>query len=262
VVVVESKKYLIGPEIFGTYVKVLKIVLSVATSLVAIGTAIDASVNSYGFFEAFLLVLNAIFNSAIWSFGMVTLIFAFGERKGWKVSEEEPRARTAQKPFSRIGVIVGMVFIVILMAAFNGFGEILGYYSTPGATLHPLFNQQVFSGYLLYINSILAAQLLFTASKLVFREWTYLMAAANLVLNAASLALFLAVMGNPNLINTGFIAEIGKQSGEAAAGVKTALSMLRSVLYVIIPAVIIFDTAEGFWNAYRNNRNNEKGCSI
>jgi len=252
VVFVESKKYLIGPEIFGTYVKILKIVLSVVTALAALGTAIDASINSYGFFEAFLLVINAVFNAAIWSFGMVTLIFAFGERRGWKVSEEEPAARTGQKPFNRIGVAAGMVFIVILMAAFNGFSEILGYYSTPGATLHPLFNQQVFSGYLLYINAILAAQLLFQASKLVYRKWTYPMAAANLVLNAASLALFLVMLGDPNLINSGFITEIAKQSGEAAEGVKTALSMLRSVLYVIIPAIIIFDTAEGFWNASRN----------
>jgi hypothetical protein len=254
VVFVESKKYLIGPDIFGTYVKILKIVLSVATTLVALGTAIDASINSYGFFEGFLLVINAIFNSAIWSFGMVTLIFAFGERKGWKISEEEPREKTAQKPFNRIGVAVGMVFIVILMAAFNGFGEILGYYSSPGATLHPLFNQQVISGYLLYINVILAAQLLFQASKLVFRKWTYPMAAANMVLNAASLALFLVMLGDPNLVNTGFIAEIGKQSGDAAEGVKTALTMLRSVLYVIVPAIIIFDTAESFWHAYRNKK--------
>jgi hypothetical protein len=250
----ESKKYLIGPEIFETYVKVLKIVLSVATSLVALGTAIDASINSYGILEAFLLVLNAIFNSAIWSFGMVTLIFAFGERKGWKAREEEPRARTGQKPFNRVGVVAGMVFIAILMAAFNGFGEILGYYSTPGATLHPLFNQQVISGYLLYINMVLAAQLLFQASKLVYRKWTYPMAAANLVLNAASLALFLVMLGDPDLINAGFITEIAKQSAEAAEGVKTALSMLRSVLYVVIPAIIIFDTAEGFWNAYRNKK--------
>lgn len=252
VVFVDSKKYLIGPDIYGTYVRVLKIALPVVTVLAALGNAIAASINSYGFFESFLMVINAAFNAAVWSFGMVTFIFAVGERKGWKVKEEEKQAVAAQKPFSRTGVIIGMVFIVILMSVFNGFSEILGYYSTPGATLHPLFDQQVFRGYLIYINAILAAQLLFQISKLVWRRWNYPMAAANLLLNAASAAIFLVMMGDPNLVNSGFITEIAKESGEAAQGIRTALSMLRSVLYVIIPAVILFDTAEGFWNAYRN----------
>lgn len=253
----ESKKYLIGPEIFGTYLKVLRIVVSVATVLAGIGTAIDASISGYGFFKALLLVANTAFNSAVWSFGIVTLIFATGERQGWKLKEgagEEQRESGVQKPFSRAGTVAGMVFIAILMAVFNGYSGILGYYSTPGAELQPLFNQDVFNGYLVYINLVLAAQLIFQASKLVYRRWNYLMAAANLAINAASLVLFLLMLGDPNLINSGFITEVGKQSGEAAKGIRTALSMLRSVLYVVIPAIILFDTGEGFWNAYRNSR--------
>jgi hypothetical protein len=251
----ESKKYLIGPELYQTYVRVLKIVISVVTALAAVGTAIDSSANSYGFFEALLLVINAIFNAAVWSFGMITLIFAIGERKGWKIKEQkadEQQVRTAQKPFNRAGVIIGMIFIIILIVVFNGFNEILGYYSQPGATLHPLFDQDAFRGYLLYINFILVAQLLFQASKLVYRKWTYPMAAANLVLNGLTLAIFLWMIRDPNLINSGFITEIAEQSREAAGGVETALSKLRSVLYVIIPVIILFDTGEGFWNAFRN----------
>jgi len=253
---VESKKYLIGPGLFGTYLKILKTVVPVVVVLAAVGTAIDASINSYGFFKAVLLVLNSIFNAAVWSFGIVTFIFAVGERQGWNPMEEngeDQKKSGVQKPFSRAGTIVGMIFIAVLLGVFNGFSEILGYYSTPGATLHPLFNQDVFMGYLLYINLVLAAQLIFQASKLVYRKWNYTMALANLAINAASLVLFLLMVGDPNLINSGFITEIAKQSGEAAEGVRTGLSMLRSVLYVVIPAIIIFDTGEGFWNAFRNS---------
>jgi hypothetical protein len=253
----EPKKYLIGPGLFGTYLKILRIVVSVVSVLAAVGTAIDASINSYGFLKALLLVVNAIFNAAVWSFGIVTLIFAAGERQGWdpkNETEEEKKQSGVQKPFSRTGTVIGMIFIAALLAVFNGFSEILGYYSTPGAVLHPLFNQDVFRGYLLYINLVLAAQLVFQASKLVYRKWNYLMAAANLAINAASLALFLIMLGDPNLINSGFLTEIAKDSGEAAEGIRTSLSMLRSVLYVVIPLIILFDTGEGFWNAYRNSR--------
>lgn len=71
-------QYLVGPETFPFYFSTLRLVLVVVVTIELLAGAISSLVthNGFLFFEA----LGAAWNSLIWIFGIVTVVFALGER--------------------------------------------------------------------------------------------------------------------------------------------------------------------------------------
>ena len=84
-----SVQYLVGPESYPFYVSALRLVATVVIAIELIAGAVGALVSHDGaiFFDA----LAAAFNSLIWIFGIVTIIFALSERV--------PKSGTARLPF-------------------------------------------------------------------------------------------------------------------------------------------------------------------
>ncbi len=71
-------QYLVGPEAFPFYFSALRLVMVVVVTIELLAGAISSLVthNGFLFFEA----LGAAWNSLIWIFGIVTVIFALSER--------------------------------------------------------------------------------------------------------------------------------------------------------------------------------------
>jgi len=167
---------------------------------------------------------------------------------------EPDKSEQAGKSFKRAGVITGIVFTILLMVILNFFNEYIGVYSSAGGTFYPLLNNTAFNSYLLYINVVMAAQLIFQMGKLVYRKWTFGLAIGNLVLNGASLILFFNIMGDPALLNGAFLTEMSRILADAKGGLDIALKMLKYILYFLVSAALLYDTAEGFYYAYKNRK--------
>lgn len=250
-------KYLIGPELYGTYTMILKIALPIIMALAMLGTSVDAVSSGKNVVVILLTIIGSAFSAALSVIGTVTIIFAGLEKhaktdllkemhdekeKAWN-PKDLPEVEKEVKPLGIAGIITGIIGILVFLFFINSS------WLANSPKIVWLVNRETFSVYLIYINILLGLQLLFLASKLVFRKWTYAMAAINTVLNIAGLLLFLVIISDPNLVNLNQLLMVKPDAKDA---ITLALHYAKRSLQVIVPAAVLYDSGEGFYYAYKN----------
>ena len=254
--------HLIGPELYGTYFLIVKIVMIVAVIGTLIGNTVDFIVNDVELLRYFAISFATAISAAIGAFGWVTLVFAIMERtakekilreiqEDWSLADL-PEKEVPQKPFSRIGVIIGIIFTVLFLVLVNQYSQLLGFYYTLDGSIQemiPVLNQEVFRSYLPYINAMLVLQLLFSASKLVFRKWTYPVATANLILNVLSFILLWFILQDTATLNPELVTKIAEAT-DGQRVLNTAFNSIKAVFLFIF----LLDSFEGFHDAYKNRK--------
>nr|WP_321292981.1 hypothetical protein [uncultured Trichococcus sp.] len=253
--------HLIGPELYGTYLLIVKIVMTVAVIGTLIGNTVDFIVNDVELLRYFAQSLATAISAAIGAFGWVTLVFAIMEKtakekilteiqEDWSLADL-PEKEAPQKPFSRVGVIVGIIFTVLFIILVNQYSHLVGFYYTMDGSreMIPMLNQEVFRSYLPYINGMLVLQLLFSASKLVFRKWTYPVATANLILNMLSFVLLWFILQDAAILNPELVTEIAEAT-DGQRVLNTAFNAIKAFFLFIF----LLDSFEGFHDAYKNSK--------
>ena len=254
--------HLIGPELYGTYMLIVKIVMTVAVIGTLIGNTVDFIVNDVELLRYFAISFATAISAAIGAFGWVTLVFAIMEKtakqkilteiqEDWSLADL-PEKEKPQKPFSRVGVIIGIIFTVLFIILVNQYSQLLGFYYTLDGSIQemiPMLNQEVFRSYLPYINGMLVLQLLFSASKLVFRKWTYPVATANLILNVLSFVLLWFILQDTAILNPELVTKIGEAT-DGQRVLNTAFNSIKAVFLFIF----LLDSFEGFHDAYKNSK--------
>ena len=254
--------HLIGPELYGTYMLIVKIVMTVAVIGTLIGNTVDFIVNGETILRYIAQSFAAAIGVAIGAFGWVTLVFAIMERtakqkilteiqEDWSLADL-PEKEVPQKPFNKVGVIIGIIFTVLFIILVNQYSQLLGFYYTLDGSIQemiPMLNQEVFRSYLPYINGMLVLQLLFSASKLVFRKWTYPVATANLILNVLSFVLLWFILQDTAILNPELVTKIGEAT-DGQRVLNTAFNSIKAVFLFIF----LLDSFEGFRDAYKNSK--------
>ena len=254
--------HLVGPELYGTYFLIVKIVMIVAVIGTLIGNTVDFIVNDVELLRYFAISFATAVSAAIGAFGWVTLVFAIMEKtakqkilteiqEDWSLADL-PEKEKPQKPFSRVGVIIGIIFTVLFIILVNQYSQLLGFYYTLDGSIQemiPMLNQEVFRSYLPYINGMLVLQLLFSASKLVFRKWTYPVATANLILNVLSFVLLWFILQDTAILNPELVTKIGEAT-DGQRVLNTAFNSIKAVFLFIF----LLDSFEGFRDAYKNSK--------
>ncbi|MDB6353375.1 hypothetical protein PH235_07355 [Trichococcus sp. K1Tr] len=253
--------HLIGPELYGTYFLIVKIVMIVAVTGTLIGNTIDFIVNGETILRYIAQSFAAAIGVAIGAFGWVTLVFAIMEKtakqkilteiqEDWSLADL-PEKEAPQKPFSRVGVIIGIIFTVLFIILVNQYTHLVGFYYTMDGSreMIQMLNQEVFRSYLPYINGMLVLQLLFSASKLVFRKWTYPVATANLILNVLSFVLLWFILQDAAILNPELVAKIAEAT-DGQRVLNTAFNSIKAVFLFIF----LLDSFEGFHDAYKNSK--------
>ena len=254
--------HLIGPELYGTYMLIVKIVMTVAVIGTLIGNTVDFIVNGETILRYIAQSFAAAIGVAIGAFGWVTLVFAIMERtakqkilteiqEDWSLADL-PEKEVPQKPFNKVGVIIGIIFTVLFIILVNQYSHLLGVYYTLEGSIQemiPILNQEVFRSYLPYINGMLVLQLLFSASKLVFRKWTYPVATANLILSVLSFVLLWFILQDTAILNPELVTKIGEAT-DGQRVLNTAFNSIKAVFLFIF----LLDSFEGFHDAYKNSK--------
>ena len=254
--------HLIGPELYGTSMLIVKIVMTVAVIGTLIGNTVDFIVNGETILRYIAQSFAAAIGVAIGAFGWVTLVFAIMERtakqkilteiqEDWSLADL-PEKEVPQKPFNKVGVIIGIIFTVLFIILVNQYSQLLGFYYTLDGSIQemiPMLNQEVFRSYLPYINGMLVLQLLFSASKLVFRKWTYPVATANLILNVLSFVLLWFILQDTAILNPELVTKIGEAT-DGQRVLNTAFNSIKAVFLFIF----LLDSFEGFHDAYKNSK--------
>ena len=79
-----SKKYLIGPDLYDSYIYLLKIVLSIVSISIAISFIIKSVLHPMNILEHFVDMILSIVLTLPATFGWLTFVFALGELFGAK----------------------------------------------------------------------------------------------------------------------------------------------------------------------------------
>ncbi len=218
-----TKNYLIGPDYFGLYMMVLKIVLAAVaggmTIALTIGFAagarddIFASIGGY-----FSTVISALFQA----FGWVTVIFAVMQKYNAKIDKEDtdwnpnelPEVPQEKARIKKSEPIAGIVFTVLAMLLFNAVPEVFGiHWFGEVHSYIPVFDLTVFRSMLPLINVVFALSIVKEIFRLIIEKYNLKLAVIITTINIISLLITLYVFASPAIWNADFITQIQAVQG-------------------------------------------------
>lgn len=192
-----SNQYLIGPELFPAFKKVIGIVLAALTlglTIAMVLSLVTKPVEAAGLGEALLSFLGALYQAALGAFGMVVIIFAILQRVGVRPDEPDtewdPRSLPEIDAFNEVKLgetIVGVAFGVLFLVVLNLFSDRIGIVIFPGGKV--LLNN-VLRANLLLINISLLLGLGLNVVLLWRRRWHWYTRLAKVLIDVFGVAVF------------------------------------------------------------------------
>jgi hypothetical protein len=237
--------YLIGPDLFFDYRRLLIVLLVTVVPVVAVVFAVFQALAGEGFGsvigEAVTMGITLIVHITFWT----TLVFALMERSGEKSPTGEwslahlPAAPT-QGSIKLGETISSVVFLVLTIAALLFARTFSGVTAADGTPI-PLFQASAWDFWLPFLIVVLAAEIVFEAVKYRLGRWTWGLAWVNLALNVAFAAPAIYLIRTDRLFNPAAFAEIGWGTEQTEPGMV--------VLVVVIAAIALWDILDGFRRA-------------
>lgn len=202
----ESRKYLIGPELYDSFKTVLKIVLLSIAFAVAVIFAIQSILEPHHLLDHFIDFILSLVQIPIAALGWVTLIFAgiqyFGiksvknldDLESWD-PEELPEVPDEKSVIKRSETIINIIFTIF-------FGFLIGasYFAIPAIKSGdsfvsvPFLNKESFSVYFPLILLLVGFGILKEILKLVSGKWTKKLAIQISLVSLLSLATVLIMI--------------------------------------------------------------------
>ncbi|MFC3748265.1 hypothetical protein [Paenibacillus sp. GCM10012306] len=235
-------RYLIGPELFSTYLTVLRVVFSAVAIAMAVGFAVDslsdASHMSQHLRDYFNDILLAFFQAFAW----VTVIFALVEYKGihkdqlkrrsdhsWTPSQL-PQLPSRELTIKRSDPIFNIIFTAIFAFLFLFNLQLFGIWFLQDNGSHlivPLFNVEVFRSFLPWIWIAFATNVLRETLKIITGRWTPSLIILSTLVSAFEFIVALFILSSHNIWNPQFLTQIN-QSGFISEG-SDALQVITTI---------------------------------
>ena len=238
--------YLIGPNLFPTYLQVLKIVLIVVAALNLLGlmvTILNPAEVSTGLVETIAQIVSGLFSSLFTAFGIVTLSFAGIERttpESWKVkidSDWKPEDLLSVEDRRSVKIselAIEITFTMIFIAIINLFLDRIGIYylGESGWVSAPVINDN----FLRFVPWLTAANVLSILLNLyLIRQgfWDQAATIAKLFINAFSIAISFAIIVGPEIIT------ISSSAWEALNfDIATSAQQLTNILNIVVDVLM------------------------
>lgn len=219
--------HLIGPQFFGLYINLLKMIVPIAVMITLI-SIIANNIVSFTGEEAVLNVILDIIGVGIWQmlsatiqvWFWLTLVFAIIERidmkdqhlitgmKEWTPDDlKEITYIAKEKAISKVEVFVGLLWTAIWVTVYFYASSIVGIYEKGQDGLEfitPTFNHEVLLSYWPFIVILVALEIAIAIWKLTSRQWTIKLAIFNVIYQLATTIVFILILCNPNLFRPEF----------------------------------------------------------
>lgn len=234
----ERKRYLIGPEMFPSYVGVLKIVALAISIAMLVLFIIQTIQQPDQIVSTFVNTLFSFLAACFQGFAWVTITFGateyFGLRdkdvdlnsgKQWKVSDlpeisDERNTISSADPI--LSIVFQIFFAALLILSVDTIGVWMFLDGQP-ATVVPFFSEPVFRAYLPLILVSLGLDVVFEIAKLAVRRWTLKLVAFEFLTIFVHLMVGLIVFTNPQIWNPDFVAQISQASSSSVSPETLAL---------------------------------------
>ena len=261
--------HLIGPEYYGMYWLVLKIVLAAVAGGMALSQIIgNIAAPPENIWAAIGMFFATVFSGLVQAFAWVTIVFALMERfaRGkpfkdaeWKPSDLPPvpvQRATIKKSEPIAGIIFSVLWLILittapyLIAAYVPEAGAAGG-AAGGVAIVPVFNLEVLTQMMPLVVIIICIGIVKEVLRLAEGRYTVRLAIATTVLNAASLILFIWVYGGSAIWNPNFIATINP-----AWGADSTAAYVWSIVPNILVGLAVFgnvvDSITAFARALRH----------
>lgn len=205
----DIKHYLIGPDLFTSYLNVLNIVLIIILilgvvlpfyNIFSINTGQDMQTV---FFDLLNNIISSLINSLFYGFTIVTLIFAFLEQMNVKPEKEIEflfnyknsnvllHNYSNDKKYIVIKLIITVVFLPLLLLFLYNF-------KTNG---YNLINIEVFNDYMPYLFIYYAFYVVIEFLKIKTKNWNLKLACIDVFVKVCSILLFTSLFFTTNIMN-------------------------------------------------------------
>lgn len=258
--------HLIGPRYFDVYMTLLKMILPIAV-VIALISMVAENFISYSGDQAVLNVILKLIGQGIGRtfevgfqvFFWLTVVFAVIERTD---KEKDPQPLTTslkkwtpddlkniayipkKKAISKFEVFGGLMWTAIWATLYFYANHLVGVYNGTENGLKfvsPTFNQDVLLQYWPIVVIMIVFEIGISLYKLVQGKWTQRLAIGNAILQVAGTIVFIVIVVNPHLFNTGFITYLANAFTISTEEFKTWLIGGGIFFYMLSAAINIFD---------------------
>lgn len=259
-----SKRYLIGPELYESFILVLKIVLiSVGLSL-ATAFVVRTVINPVEILDYFIEFIVTTVTTVPQALGWVTLGFALGEfyggfkkedlklDKNWMPSMLPPIPHP-KKHIKRSEPIIAIVFYVILMAMFGFSNDYFGIFRFSDGEfvgVIPFLNEAKFPEYMPFLLLLLALFIVKECLKLISGKWTMRLVICTAVVNLVALIVVYFLITSQSFWNPDFMeglisAGIVEQGTDGYGIMETIWKNVTGATVIIFIVALIWDIVDG-----------------
>lgn len=270
----EIKRYLIGPELYDNYLKVLKIVVGIVAAVTA-GLALFAEFISplaysgllKNTIEVFAKVLGGAIDGAIHGFLWVTLVFVILERTGvkkvdfsygkfsflkneWSVDDLPELPVLSRRKISRGESMFTMIFTVIFTTILYFNAPLIGLYTKAEGGLilvAPLFVDERLKFYMPLYLLVALIQFSICTWKFIKKQWSLKLAIGNAICNVAVCVLVLVMINDISLFNQDFLVNVANLVGASTAQIATLWSWSIRGFIPVFTLICLWDSISGLW---------------
>ncbi len=271
----QTKRYLIGPNLYDNYISVLKLVIGIAVIVFSfigiLGQIVNPPENISTDLVSFITnaiigVIGAVFDGAVQAFLWVTVVFAILDRSGlgegkltfskkdWSVDDLPESVIPAKSSIGRAEVVVEMVFTIIFAAILIFQPQLFGWYEKGSSGLiHilPVFNLDRLQSYVAVIILLTVANFILSIYKLIVLRWNLPLAIANTVSNIASCIFVFVMFGDGSIINRELISRIAEVINKPLVDVAKGSHSFLTAFIIIVIIFSAIDSVSGFVKSRR-----------
>ncbi len=260
----QGERYLIGPRLYPTYIKVIRIVLPILTVLALIGLGVSLSQHSFtagSFLEAVLQAFAGLITSLISALGSITLVFAilqwtlpdFKEKTEEKEWDPASLRKVSQPDRVRIGErFADILFDFAAVVLLNFYPHLVAVYNNTNGTWSsfPIFTDVFFSCFVPWLTLVWSLDIIINILVLRMGSWKTITRLCNIAVRAGAITVLAFLLATPGLLT--ITAESITASSSMGASTAALLATLaRQGFNSILVIVMIVEGIEIVKHLYR-----------
>ncbi|MCM3740441.1 hypothetical protein M3210_09175 [Oceanobacillus luteolus] len=266
-----TKRFLIGPELFDSYLLVLRIVLISVGAIIASVFVIKTMLNPISILDYFIECIVSAVTGLPSAFGWTTLGFAIAERaselkakdlqieKKWTPKDLPtiPQTGTIKRSEPIVGIIFYTVLLLFFLSSMNYFGIWTFRDGFSGAI--PFINVNADNLFILFIIITLGFGILKESLKLIYGRWNLKIVLFTLILNTLSLLLVIYVINQPDFWNPNFMEQLVEHNlvqadSEAFTIIQNIWEQLTKWVPILFAVGLVWDVIDGLYRVRKANK--------
>ncbi|MCL1697705.1 hypothetical protein [Lysinibacillus sp. BPa_S21] len=271
----KTSRFIIGPEVFDTYIRTIKLVIPWAIIITIIVQMIESIVlyNGEGalltaMIKTISITISHIISVIIYVLFWITIAFIVIERSVGKniripLIKNHPewtpddlakvKIITKEKTISLYDNIFSLIGIAIFSFVYFNANHLLGIYTSHNKGglkfIMPIFNQEVLLSFAPIVLCCIVLSVALTLWKWKSGQWTMLIAVANALLQCTGVIVFILLAIHPDLIHSPAIPYIAAITDTTSAKILFAIDRILFVSIAIAIIANAFDIYSGFKKA-------------